>query len=230
MAAGVQHQDIPRSRDQKMPTCESCPPVAKAKVLNPCGPNAKPTIIDMKSLPSKLVKLMSALSNVPKDKFNQGEGYKYLSSDALLDRINPACVKLGLATVVDTELLDWREKTTKSGMIWQIVSVKVTVTIIDSDSGEMLQTQGIGGGQDAGDKAFSKAQTQGRKYAFMLAMNISTGDDPEVDESTDKADDTTPCRKCGKDALFVKMGEFEDRQIKCYTCPACKTETRKEAN
>ena len=117
---------------------------------------------------------MSALSNVPKDKFNQGEGYKYLSSDALLDRINPACVKLGLATVVDTELLDWREKTTKSGMIWQIVSVKVTVTIIDSDSGEFLQTQGIGGGQDAGDKAFSKAQTQGRKYAFMLAMNIST--------------------------------------------------------
>ncbi|MGD0954651.1 MAG: hypothetical protein ABR985_20080 [Methanotrichaceae archaeon] len=69
-----------------------------------------------------------------------GEGYKYLSSDALLDRINPACVKLGLATVVDTELLDWREKTTKSGMIWQIVSVKVTVTIIDSDTGEMLQT------------------------------------------------------------------------------------------
>ena len=39
-------------------------------------------------------------------------------------------------------------------MIWQIVSVKVTVTIIDSDSGEFLQTQGIGGGQDAGDKAF----------------------------------------------------------------------------
>ena len=92
-----------------MPTCESCPPVAKAKVLNPFGPDAK-TIGDLKSLPSKLVKLMIALSNVPKDKFNQGEGYKYLSSDALLDRINPACVKLGLATVVDTELLDWREK------------------------------------------------------------------------------------------------------------------------
>ena len=126
MAAAVQHQAIPRSPDQKMPRCESCPPAAKAKVLNPCGPNATADV--MKSLPSKLVKLMSALSNVPKDKFNQGEGYKYLSSDALMDRINPSCVKLGLATVVDTELLDWREKTTKPGMIWQIVSVKVTVT------------------------------------------------------------------------------------------------------
>jgi hypothetical protein len=218
MAAGVHQQSIPGSRDQKMPTCESCPPVAKTKVLNPCGPNA--TNADLKSLPSKLVKLMSALSNVPKDKFNAGEGYKYLSSDALMDRINPACVKLGLATVVDTELLDWREKTTKSGMIWQIVSVKVTVTIIDSDSGEFLQTQGIGGGQDAGDKAFSKAQTQGRKYAFMLAMNISTGDDPESNESIDKADDSVPCRKCGKGALYVKIGEFEDKQVKCYICPA----------
>jgi hypothetical protein len=34
------------------------------------------------------------------------------------------------------------------------------------------------------------AKTQGRKYAFMLAMNISTGDDPEADESTDKADNS----------------------------------------
>ena len=64
----------------------------------------------------------------------------------------------------------------------------------------------------------------------MLAMNISTGDDPEAGEATDKADDTVPCRKCGKDALFIKMGEFEDKQVKCYTCPACKTETRKEAS
>jgi hypothetical protein len=91
MAASVQ-QAATRSRYQKMPTCESCPPVAKPKVLNPCEPNDKPTSI-MKSLPVKLVKLMSALSNVPKDKFSQGEGSKYLSSDALLDRINPACVK-----------------------------------------------------------------------------------------------------------------------------------------
>lgn len=37
-------------------------------------------------------------------------------------------------------------------------------------------------------------------------MNISTGDDPEADEATDKDDDTIPCRKCGKDSLFVKMG------------------------
>ena len=64
----------------------------------------------------------------------------------------------------------------------------------------------------------------------MLAINISIGDDPEIDESTDKVDDTIPCRKCGKDALYVKMGEFEDKRVKCYTCPACKTETSKEAS
>ena len=57
-----------------------------------------------------------------------------------------------------------------------------------------------------------------------------TGDDPKADESTDKAGDIVTCRKCGKDALFAKMGEFEDKPVKCYTCPACKTETRKEAS
>ena len=211
--------------DLKTPACESCPP--KAKDLNPCGQKKESSADVLQHIPTKLVKLMSALSNVPKDKFNQGEGYKYLSSDALLDRINPACVKLGLATVVNTELLDWREKTTKSGMIWQIVSVRVTVTIIDSESGESLITQGIWGGQDAGDKAFSKAQTQARKYSWMLALNISTGEDPEASEET--ADDVIKCKKCGKDAIFTAMDEFEGKPIKCYKCPACKTETRTEA-
>lgn len=197
--------------------------------MNPCGSKCKVTADTLKVLPGKLVKLMSALSNVPKDKFNQGEGYKYLSSDALLDRINPACVKLGLATVIDTELLDWREKTTKSGMVWQIVSVKVTVTIIDSDSGEMLQTQGIGGGQDAGDKAFSKAQTQARKYCWMLALNISTGEDQELDNIDIAEKEPIQCKHCDGKAIFTSAGEFEGQPINVYLCPKCKKETRMKA-
>ena len=220
--AGVLAKKQSKSADDRSgPT-----PNHRCSNVNPCVPRSSMSCKIGKELPAKLVKLMAALSNVPKDKFNQGEGYKYLSSDALLDRINPACVKLGLATVVDTELLDWREKTTKSGMIWQIVSVKVTVTIIDSESGEMLQTQGIGGGQDAGDKAFSKAQTAARKYAFMLALNISTGDDPELSGIDPSETGPIQCKHCDGKAIFVSTGDFEGQPINVYLCPKCKKETR----
>ena len=179
--------------------------------------------IDAK-LAAKLVRLMKALSCIPKDKVNEGQNYKYLSSDGLLAKVNPACVEVGLATVVQTEVINWKEITKKSGMVWQLVAAKVIITIIDQDTGASITTEGIGMGEDPGDKAFSKAQTQARKYALMLALNISTGEDPEASDSTDEP--PVPCRKCQKDAIFEKIGEFEGQKIKIYLCPVCKAETR----
>jgi len=185
-----------------------------------------PHNIDAK-LAAKLVRLMKALSCVPKDKANKLQNYRYLSSDGLLARVNPACVEAGLSTVIQTEIINWKEVTKKGGMICQLVAAKVIITIIDADTGSSITTEGIGMGEDPGDKAFSKAQTQARKYAWMLALNISTGDDPEADEKTDSADEPpVQCRKCKKDAFFVKTDEFEGQKVKCYKCVACKTETR----
>jgi DNA-directed RNA polymerase subunit RPC12/RpoP len=185
--------------------------------------------IDAK-LASKLIKLMKALSNVPKDKLNEGQNYKYLSSDGLLARVNPACVKEGLATVVHNEVISWKEVTKKSGMVWQLVATRVTITIIDQDTGASITTEGIGMGEDPGDKAFSKAQTQGRKYALMLALNISTGDDPELDEKADHSnEETIACKKCGKKAYFEKMGDNDGEPVKIYKCSECRAETRAKA-
>ena len=71
--------------------------------------------------------------------------------------------------------------TNAKGNIEHQVTVGCNILLIDSESGESIDLYGIGTGQDAGDKAVMKAETAAIKYAYLLSMAISTGDDPEAD-------------------------------------------------
>lgn len=170
-------------------------------------------------LAAKLCKVMHACAVVPKDKQNPQQHYKYASSDAILEKVNPALVEAGLATVCQVEILDRRDRTTSTGAIWELVTVRVRLTIVDSETGEFMESEGIGQGYDSSDKAFSKAQTQAKKYAWMLALNISTGEDPEADDRSDKAQvPPIPCRKCKSPAAYIDDGEFEGKPVRRYYC------------
>lgn len=190
--------------------------------LQRCNPG------DLAKLAAKLCKVMKTCAVVPKDKQNPQQHYKYASSDAILERVNPALVEAGLATVCQVEILDRRDRTTSTGAIWELVTVRVRLTIVDAETGEFMESEGIGQGYDGSDKALSKAQTQAKKYAWMLALNISTGEDPEGDERSDKVQvPAIPCRKCKSPAAYVDDAEFEGKPVRRYYCEKCKTETRK---
>ena len=73
--------------------------------------------------------------------------------------------------------------------------MKGNITLIDRDSDESVLITGIGSGQDSGDKAVMKAQTAAIKYAYMLSLSISTGDDPEADARTDENTSAEPAKK-----------------------------------
>ena len=182
---------------------------------------------DRAKLAAKLCEVMRACAVVPKDKQNAQQKYKYASSDAILEKANPAFVAAKLATVCSLEILDRQPRTTNTGGMWELVTVRARITIIDSETGAMMETEGIGQGYDGGDKALSKAQTQARKYALLLALNISTGEDPEADERTDKAQvSAIACKHCGGPAWFDRTEDFEGQQVKVYCCEKCKKETR----
>ena len=150
------------------------------------------------------------------------------------------------AQTAEAELLELREVTlaqetrTKTE---RLATVKVTVTLHDVDTDETMIISGIGGGQDAGDKAVMKAQTAAMKYAFMMALEMSTGDDPEKDNGTDAyrstqgygySTDTPPqqrantqqpnagvtCADCGKD-VSDKVATYSKQkfgEVLCYDC------------
>ena len=140
----------------------------------------------MKNLAKKLLNVMDACSHVLKNGENSFHHYKYATSADVLEKVNAALVENGLCSIAVPEILDVVEVTNLKGNIERLATVKMDILLIDKDSGETVTLTGIGSGQDGGDKAVMKAQTAAIKYAYMLSLAISTGDDPEADSKTDE--------------------------------------------
>ena len=229
--AGAQQQITPEARPE---TAAPQNAIEELYSINPFAPSigcqCSHANQDRAKLAAKLCKVMKDCAVVPKDKDNAQQRYKYASSDAVLAKVNPALVAAGLATVCNLEILDRQPRTTNTGGMWELVTVRARLQIIDTDSGAMIETDGIGQGYDGGDKALSKAQTQARKYALLLALNISTGEDPEADERTDKAQlPGIACKHCGQPAAYDRQAEFEGQTVAVYLCSSCHKETRAAA-
>jgi hypothetical protein len=150
----------------------------------------------MKNIAAKLVKVMSDCDYVQKQGKNTFNNYKYATAANVLEKVNESLVKNNVASFAVPELLDFKDVTTNTGKTEHLATVKILITLFDGDSGESITIVGLGSGQDNGDKAVMKAQTAALKYAWMLTLNISTGDDPEADNGVDERTTTeTPTKQ-----------------------------------
>ena len=149
----------------------------------------------MKKIAAKMIEVMRECSHIAKNGMNSFHGYTYATSAGVLSKVNAALVQQGLASLVIPELISLEEVKTAKGNIEHLATVKVNITLIDRDSDESVLITGIGSGQDSGDKAVMKAQTAAIKYAYMLSLSISTGDDPESDARTDENTSVAPAKK-----------------------------------
>jgi len=143
-------------------------------------------------LAKKIVAVMKECRRVEKNGFNNNQNYKYATSADVIAMVNEALTNNNIATLADTEILQIENIEGKKN---NLVRVKITVTLLDADSGEERTISGIGEGYDSLDKATAKAQTQALKYAYMSAFAIAQGDDPDSDnaESYFAPADTPPC-------------------------------------
>lgn len=149
----------------------------------------------MKKIAAKMIAVMRECSHIAKNGTNSFHGYTYATSADVLSKVNTALVQQGLVSLVIPELISLEEVKTAKGNIEHLATVKVNITLIDRDSDESVLITGIGSGQDSGDKAVMKAQTAAIKYAYMLSLSISTGDDPEADARTDENTSVAPAKK-----------------------------------
>lgn len=128
----------------------------------------------------KLVAVMNACRYMPKDGYNDYQKYKYATAAGMFAKINDALTAEGLYTTLATELQDMRELTTAKGNVEKFVVVKVQIRVCDAETGESVVFEGLGSGQDLGDKAIAKAQTMALKYAYIGGLCIAMADDPEA--------------------------------------------------
>lgn len=145
-----------------------------------------------RSIAAKLSTIAQQCAYVQKDKQNEFHRYRYASAAAVLAKVNDALAEQKIGVTVLPRIESVVEVKNAKGNTERLVTVLVTLRLHDGDSGEVLETSGLGSGQDNGDKAVMKAQTAAIKYAWLLALNISTGDDPEEDERVDRDSGTAP--------------------------------------
>ena len=140
----------------------------------------------MQKIAKKFVEVMRECSHVAKNGTNDFHKYKYATASDVLEKVNAALTKHGIASVVTPSLLSMQEITTAKGNTERLATVEVTVTLIDSESGETLTLKGLGSGQDLSDKSVAKSQTMALKYCYLNSLAIATSDDPEADRHTDE--------------------------------------------
>ena len=140
----------------------------------------------MQNLAAKFIQVMQECSHIAKSGTNSYHGYKYATSSDVMQKVNSAFTKFGIASFVSPSLISLQDVTTIKGNVEHLATVEVEIKLVDKDSGEEAILKGLGNGQDSGDKAIAKALTSAMKYAYMMSLAISTGDDPEADTSTDE--------------------------------------------
>lgn len=167
----------------------------------------------MKNIAVKLVAIMADCAYVQKSGTNDFHRYKYATAADVLEKVNTSLVKNHVAVISVPELLEMRDVTNLKGNTEHLATIRTTLTLIDCESGESVSVVGIGSGQDVGDKAVMKAATASLKYAWMMTLNISTGDDPEADLGVDE-------RNSGAHEEKAKQAQPEKANEICNDCGA----------
>lgn len=197
----------------------------------------------IKKITAKLVKVMEEVAHVQKNGTNEFHRYQYATAADVLEKVNDALVKSKICTIANAQLISLENVVNAKGNHEHLATVQMHIRMIDSESGEYVDISGLGNGQDSGDKAVMKAETASIKYAYMMAFNISTGDDPEADVCTDQFASETPqsanrtpprsvysnrasynreavCADCGA-KLSDKVQQFSEKRFGVALCMDC---------
>lgn len=160
-----------------------------------------------KNIARKMVLVAQDMKYIQKTGYNNFHKYNYVSASDISRKANESLTKHGVACFVSHDVISIDTVTNQKGNTEKLATVKANVTFVDSESGEMFTSSGLGSGQDSGDKAIMKAQTAALKYVFLQAFNIESGDkseDPEFDAGLDERMGATP-QNLGKTNNVVKM-------------------------
>lgn len=133
----------------------------------------------------RLSRLAEACAYVRKEGRNDFHKYNYATAAQIFERVNEALAEQQLVSIPHFSIHSIETRTNQRGGTETLATVECTLRIEDLDGEKAVVTRAYGAGMDNGDKAIMKAQTAALKYAWIMLLNISTGDDPEADSNVD---------------------------------------------
>lgn len=132
----------------------------------------------------KLAKIQAAVKGLTKD--TKAYSYKYVDSNKCLASIRPLMVEYGLLLMPEVREISTKEVTYK---VWNdrakslvektevLVTIKMQMTWVDSEDGEMLRQEWAGIGMNDFDKGFGSALTYAERYYLLKFFHIPTDKD-----------------------------------------------------
>lgn len=125
---------------------------------------------------NKVIKLVGSIA---KTGYNEYYDYNYVEEAEVVRVIRSALVKVGLSFSVSTsEILPPNTINTELGEFYNY-TIKMTFTLVDTETGYFESCPWLGMGSDQGDKALYKAYTSGVKYFLLKNFLLPTDDDVE---------------------------------------------------
>jgi len=171
----------------------------------------------MQKLITKMVEVMQECAHIQKLGENSFHGYKYATSADVMEKVNAALSKHGICSVALPTLLSMETVKNSKRNEEHLATVKMDIMLMDKESGETFTITGLGSGQDSGDKAVMKAETAAIKYAYLLSLAISTGDDPEADRRTDEG----MAAEAVAEVVMPRTRTVSHSRSKVESLPAC---------
>lgn len=132
----------------------------------------------------KLAKIQAAVKGLTKD--TKAYSYKYVDGNKCLASIRPLMVEYGLLLMPEVREISTKEVTYK---VWNdkakslmdktevLVTIKMQMTWVDSEDGEMLRQEWAGTGMNDFDKGFGSALTYAERYYLLKFFHIPTDKD-----------------------------------------------------
>ncbi len=132
----------------------------------------------------KLAKIQAAVKGLTKD--TKAYSYNYVDSNKCLASIRPLMVEYGLLLMPEVREISTKEVTYK---VWNdrakslvektevLVTIKMQMTWVDSEDGEMLRQEWAGIGMNDFDKGFGSALTYAERYYLLKFFHIPTDKD-----------------------------------------------------
>lgn len=128
----------------------------------------------------QMVKVMSEVDAIGKDKTNQTQNFKYRGIDQVYNSLNPLLAKHKIFTMPNVLNSEREERTNAKGTTLFYSRVTMEYTFYTTD-GSAVACSVIGEGMDSGDKATNKAMAIAHKYALLQTFCIPTEDMPDPD-------------------------------------------------
>jgi len=175
-----------------------------------------------KGLHAKLAEVMGEAGRIPKNGSFKKPGeyghFMFVQVGDAADVIRTALATRKVSMLPSSvELIEQSEHETKSGGTMTTITVRTTWTLVDAESGETATIQSLGTGADAGDKYSPKAQTNAMKYALLMGFLLSTGDDPEQADTSDRQARRSRAGTAQEPAEKPEAPEYVSQGHKAYT-------------